>query len=127
MPNTEQSIQETGGIPVVEMELEVSGMTQAAVDKTLSIPDMAADAKAVGDAVADLESTIADIFTDMYPVGSIYITTAEELPTTISRIGTWVEIAMPLRLTDIKKGSRTWEEPDESFVPGNLHMWMRTE
>lgn len=126
MPNTEQSIEETGGVPEIELEVEVFGMTQAAVDKTLSIPDMAADAKAVGDALSDIESAVADIFSNMYPVGSVYITSAETLPQVISTIGTWEEIAMPLRLTDIRNGSRTYIEPEEGFVPGNLHLWMRT-
>ena len=113
-------------MPEIELEVEVFGMTQAAVDKTLSIPDMAADAKAVGDATADIESAVADHFSNMYPVGSVYITSAETLPQVISTIGTWEEIAMPLRLTDIRNGSRTYIEPEEGFVPGNLHLWMRT-
>jgi hypothetical protein len=126
MPNTEQSIEETGGVPEIELEVEVFGMVQTATDKSLTIPDMAADAKATGEAIANLAADVAALFDNLYPVGSVYITSAEELPTVIAEIGTWEEIAMPLRLTDIKNGSRTYIEPAESFTPGNLHMWMRT-
>lgn len=159
MPNTEQSIEETGGVPVVEVEMEVSGMTQTAVDKTLSIADMAADAKATGDAidqvagdVADLAADVADIeqwtgediplnteddaptiaeafaniLENLYPVGSLYVTAANELPAVISAAGTWKEIAVPLTWNDLKKGTRSYIETDNTFQPGNLHFWLRT-
>ena len=159
MPNTEQSIEETGGVPVVEVEMEVSGMTQTAVDKTLSIADMAADAKATGDAidqvagdVADLAADVADIeqwtgediplnteddaptiaeafaniLENLYPVGSLYVTAANALPAVISATGTWKEIAVPLTWNDLKKGTRSYIETDNTFQPGNLHFWLRT-
>ena len=159
MPNTEQSIEETGGVPVVEVEMEVSGMTQTAVDKTLSIADMAADAKATGDAidhvagdVADLAADVADIeqwtgediplnteddaptiaeafaniLENLYPVGSLYVTAANALPAVISAAGTWKEIAVPLTWNDLKKGTRSYIETDNTFQPGNLHFWLRT-
>lgn len=159
MPNTEQSIGETGGVPVVEVEMEVSGMTQTAVDKTLSIADMAADAKATGDAidqvagdVADLAADVADIeqwtgediplnteddaptiaeafaniLENLYPVGSLYVTAANALPAVISAAGTWKEIAVPLTWNDLKKGTRSYIETDNTFQPGNLHFWLRT-
>ena len=56
--NTQDSINETGGIPEITMSLEVSGMTQTPVDKSLTISDMAADAKVTGDRFADVESDI---------------------------------------------------------------------
>ena len=192
MPNTEQSIENTGGVPEIELEMEVSGMTQTAVDKTLSIADMAADAKATGDAIqavaedlADLGADVADIeqwtgediplntqegaptvaeavgsntervnaieawtgeniplnseenaptiaeavasvFANLYPVGSLYVTAAEELPEVIGASGTWVEVAIPLTWGDIKNGSRSYVETETGFTPGNLHFWLRT-
>lgn len=61
MPNTEESIQETGGIPEIEVELEVAGMTMYPTDKTLNIRDQAADAKAVGDEFANVNVDIGNI------------------------------------------------------------------
>ena len=77
MPNTEQSILETGGVPEIEMEVEVFGMTQVPVDRTLSVPDMAADAKATGDAINTVADNLADLAAD---VGSIEDWTGENIP-----------------------------------------------
>ena len=67
MPNTEESLQQTGGTPDVEMEVEIWGMVQQPTDKTLTIAEMPADAKAVGDALAgiseDLQETMQDLGT----------------------------------------------------------------
>lgn len=63
MADTEQSINELGGIPEITMEVEAYQMVQTAVDKTLSIAEMAADAKAVGDAIGDIEASISDLST----------------------------------------------------------------
>ena len=158
--NAQDSIESTGGVPEIELEMDVFGMTQYAVDKTLSIADMAADAKSVGDAidavagdlgdlvadVADLENrtgldipindennapsiaeAIADIFDNLYPVGSLYITASNSLPSEIDSIGTWEEVSVPLTWNDAKKGTRSYAETDETFQPGNLHFWLRTE
>ena len=77
MPNTEQSIQETGGIPEIELEMEVSGMTMTPVDKTLSVENMAADAKATGDAIADMNVELSGIMDD---IEGIQEWTGEDIP-----------------------------------------------
>ena len=160
MPNTEQSIEETGGIPEIELEVEVNGMTQTAVDKTLSVDNMAADAKVVGERFADDEAdlsqalqdieeiqgwtaedikmsdeegapTIAEQFTEVlgqvFPVGSLYMTTLTSLPDYISALGTWVEVAVPLSYGDIRKGTRSYAETESGFTPGTIRFWLRTE
>ena len=75
--NVQDSIENTGGIPEITVEMEVFGMTQTPVDKTLTIPDMAADAKAVGDAIADVGSDVADVAAD---VVAIMQWTGEDIP-----------------------------------------------
>lgn len=59
MPNTDQSINDSG-IPTLSFTVTPSTVVQAPVDDTLSIAGEAADAKAVGDAVADLSADISD-------------------------------------------------------------------
>lgn len=61
MADTENSLNETSGIPEIDYEVEVFGMTQAEVDKTLTIEDCAADAKAVGDRFGNVEGDIGDL------------------------------------------------------------------
>ena len=192
--NVQDSIESTGGVPEIELEMEVSGMTQTAVDKTLSIAEMAADAKATGDAIdvvagdlADLTADVSDIehwtgediplnsesgspsiaeavatnaedigdikqwtgenlplntqstatiaeafasiFANLYPVGSLYITAADQLPAWISSSGTWVEVKIPITWGDMKNGTRSFVIPEEgeTFTTGTLHFWLRTE
>lgn len=171
MPNTEQSIMESGGVPEIELEVEVAGMTKYPVDPTLSVPEMAADAKKTGDAIQAANNAIADILLDIkalkeqtgedipldesgeksiaeavgeieesisglagdvlgkiYPVGAVYVTTAESLPAELSAIGTWAEFAMPMTHGDMRRGVRNWNVPEETpFEFGTLHFWMRTE
>ena len=74
--SVEESIEETGGVPEISVSLEVSGMTQTAVDKTLSIEDMAADAKATGDAIANVADDLLDLAAD---VGAIEDWTGEDI------------------------------------------------
>lgn len=67
-PNTDASIQETG-LPVLQMTVSAGQTVQAPVDKTLSISEMPADAKATGDAINNLgsllEQEISDLTTDV--------------------------------------------------------------
>ena len=128
MPNTEESLLTTGGIPEVTMEVEVYGMIQTPVDATLSISEMAADAAATGaaiDAVAgdvvELAADVASIIGKIYPVGSIYMTTLSTLPESME--GTWQEILMPMTWADAKDGTRNYTVGTGT---GNVHLWLRT-
>lgn len=121
--NVQNSIEETGGIPEITLSLEVSGMTQYPVDKTLSIPDMAADAKEVGDAISDLEAAIADIQAETYPVGTIYMTVNSTAPTFS---GTWVEVGVGFTRAQMKNGKRDLVQFEEGETGGTVHFWLRT-
>lgn len=81
-PNTDESIRGTGGIPVLQMTVSPSNNVQTPVDKTLSISEMAADAKATGDAINNLgsllEEEITDLAADVIPKAWIDNTLTEE-------------------------------------------------
>ena len=157
MPDTENSIQETG-IPVLEMEVSASQEVQWPVDDTLSIAGEAADAKATGDAIGNIETNISDLdneireiqdwtgediplnsseesimiselLDNLYPVGAIYSTTAETIPAVVAAIGTWTEVRIPLTWGDIKNGTRSYAEIEEGdeMENGTVHFWLRTE
>ena len=49
------------GVPEIALEVEVAGMTAYPTDKTLSIEDMAADAKETGEKINDLQADVADL------------------------------------------------------------------
>ena len=80
MPTEEsiaQSIEEMGGIPIVEMDVEVYGMTAYPVDKTLSVSGMAADAKKTGDEITNLQSAVQDNAEDIAALENL---TGEDIP-----------------------------------------------
>lgn len=72
-----QSIEELGGIPAVEVSMEVSGMTAYPTDKTLSIADMPADAKATGDLIDALQGTAGSQAAD---IAEIQAWTGDDIP-----------------------------------------------
>ena len=119
MADTENSI-ETEGIPEITLALEVMDTVQAPVDDTLSIEGEAADAKAVGDAIAALQTTINASISSLFPIGSIYVSMSSTAPTFY---GTWVEIVMPATWGDIEDGMRSCEPGTGT---GNMHFWKRT-
>lgn len=75
--SVQQSIEELGGIPAVEVSMEVSGMTAYPTDKTLSIPDMPADAKAVGDLIDSLQGESSEQAAD---IAEIQAWTGDDIP-----------------------------------------------
>ena len=68
---------------------------------------------------------LRNTFASTFPVGSIFITVAETLPPTIRSIGTWKQIKVPLTHADMKNGTRSYEDIDETFVAGMMHFWLR--
>lgn len=119
MADTENSI-ETEGIPEITLTLEVMDTVQAPVDATLSIEGEAADAKATGDAIAALQTSINAAISSLFPIGSIYVSMSSTAP---SFYGTWVEVTMPATWGDIEDGMRTCEPGTGT---GNMHFWKRT-
>lgn len=157
MADTENSLNETSGIPEIDYEVEVFGMTQAEVDKTLTIEDCAADAKAVGDRFGDVEGDIGDMdaairkiqgwtgediqlkdgstqtiagaiedlqkrtIQNVYPVGSIYMSTSAEPPSIEGT--TWEEVLITATWSQLKNGMRSHEV---GVSTGTVHFWRRT-
>ena len=120
MPNTDESIVETSGIPEITLQLEVMDTVQAPVDATLSIAGQAADAKATGDAITALSTAITQAIAALFPIGAIYVSTIDTAPVFY---GTWVEITIPATHGDLKNGNRSFEDGTGT---GNLHFWRRT-
>lgn len=126
-----QSIEELGGIPLIELDLSVSGMTAYPTDKTLSIEDMAADAKKVGDELSLIEAAVTEnaeaienIGTVLYPVGAIFMTASNSAP---DFPGTWVEVAITATWTQLKTGKRDYAALESGDTGGTVHFWLRTE
>ena len=118
-PNTENSI-ETQGIPEITLQLEVMDTIQAPVDATLLIAGQAADAKATGDAIRGLQTTLTAAIAALFPVGAIYCSTSSTAP---AFYGTWVEFTMPATWGDIEDGMRSYTDGTGT---GTLHFWRRT-
>lgn len=157
MADTEQSILDIGGIPEIDEDVEVFGMTQAEVDKTLTLEDCAADAKAVGERFGNVEADIGDLdekvreienwtgedillkpddeqtvsgaieelqestIQNVYPVGSIYMSTSAEAPSFLGTV--WEEILITATWSQLKNGMRSHELGAST---GTVHFWMRT-
>ena len=119
-PNTENSIEETSGIPEITLTLEVMETMQAPVDATLSISGQAADAKATGDAISSLQASLNQAIAALFPIGSIYVSTISTAPVFY---GTWVEITIPATWGDLEDGMRSYADGTGT---GNIHFWRRT-
>ena len=117
--NTENSIEEQG-IPEIVLEVQTDNTVQAPVDTTLSISGMAADAAAVGAALAALEAAIGTATEALFPVGSVYASVSDTPP---AFFGTWVEFKMPMTHGDIEDGTRSYADGAST---GTLHYWRRT-
>lgn len=88
----QQSIEELGGIPLIEMDMEISGMTAYPTDTTLSIDGMAADAGAVGDRLETIESAIASSAAHIADIESwtgedIRLNTSQDAPSIADAVG----------------------------------------
>ena len=119
MADTENSI-ETEGIPEITFTLEVMDTVPAPVDPTLTIQGQAADAKATGDAIAGLQTTLTAAIAALFPIGSIYVSMSSTAP---AFYGTWVEIVIPATWGDLEDGMRTCTTGTGT---GNMHFWKRT-
>ena len=60
MADTENSLLQTDGIPEIEYTMEVMNEIPRETDKTLTIEDCAADAKATGQAIANVASDLSN-------------------------------------------------------------------
>ena len=119
MADTENNILEEG-IPEITLSLAVDNTVPAPVDNTLSISGQAADAKATGDAISALQTTLEAAIAALFPVGAIYVSTSSTAP---AFFGTWVEVVIPATWGDIEDGMRSYTNGTGT---GNLHIWRRT-
>lgn len=119
MADTENSIA-TEGIPEITLQLTVMDTVTAPVDPTLSIAGQAADAKATGDAIANLNTVLSSAIASLFPIGAIYVSTVSTAPVFY---GTWVEIKIPATWGDLEDGMRSYVDGTGT---GTLHFWRRT-
>ena len=118
MADTENSI-ETEGIPEITLQLQVMDTVQAPVDSSLSVAGEAADAKATGDAINTLSTTLSTAIASLFPIGAIYVSTIDTAPVFY---GTWVEITIPTSWGDLEDGMRSYVDGTGT---GTLHFWRR--
>lgn len=119
MADTENSIIEDG-IPEITMQVDVMTTVPAPVDPTLSIQGQAADAKATGDAINNLQTIFNAAIASLFPIGAIYVSTVATAPVFY---GTWQEITIPATWGDLEDGMRSYVAGTGT---GNLHFWKRT-
>lgn len=119
MADTENSIM-TEGIPEITLTLDVMETVPAPVDPTLTIQGQAADAKATGDAISGLQTTLTAAIAALFPIGAIYVSTSSTAP---AFYGTWQEIVIPATWGDLEDGMRSYTEGTGT---GTLHFWKRT-
>ena len=79
MADTDNSIA-TEGIPEITLTLTVMETVQAPVDATLSIAGEAADAKATGEAISAVSTTLTAAIAALFPIGSIYVSMSSTAP-----------------------------------------------
>lgn len=119
MADTENSIVNEG-IPEITLQLTVMDTVPAPVDPTLTIAGQAADAKATGDAIAAVNTALANAIASLFPIGSIYVSTISTPPVFY---GKWVEITIPATWGDLEDGMRSYVDGTGT---GNIHFWRRT-
>lgn len=98
-------------------------LTKDMVDATMTVQGNPPDAKAVGDAIHTLQEAIATSLNEVFPIGSIYMTTLTSVPAVFG--GTWTEILMPLTWNDMKQGTRHYTTVAGATVAGDVHMFLR--